>query len=73
MIARLESSKDISCILKKLTASAYKVTIASKREAFLYKQGLNSNSLRSDIRSAKESCKYTSSINIIYGSNSIFM
>ncbi len=70
MVARLEGTKDISCILEKLEALAYDVTTHNQKIAFVYRKGSNSTNLRGDMKSAKDACKFTGSIKVIYGTNS---
>jgi hypothetical protein len=73
MVARLEGTKDISCILEKLVALAYDVISDDKKIAFVYRKGSNSNNLRGDIKSAKDACKFSGSIKVIYGTSSTNM
>ena len=73
MVARLEGTKDISCVLEKLEALAYDVITNDKKIAFVYRKGSNSNNLRGDIKSAKDACKFNGSIKVIYWTSSSSM
>ncbi len=73
MVARLEGNKDITCILEKLEALAYDVINSDKKIAFVYRKGSSSNNLRGDIKSAKDACKFSGSVKIIYGTSSTTM
>jgi len=69
MVVRLEGTKDISCILEKLTALSYDVVTDDKKIAFIYRKSSNSNDLRGDVKSAKSACKFTGTIKAIYGTS----
>lgn len=70
MTLRLESSKNIDGILEKLSSLGYEVSTINSNCGFAYRKGSNSSDFRSDIKSAKLSCKFTSSIKVEYGSSS---
>ncbi len=70
MVARLESIKDISCVLEKLEGLSYTTIAYDKNSGFVYRKGLNSyTELSRDIKSVKSACKFTNQIKISYGSS----
>jgi hypothetical protein len=69
MVVRLEGTKDISCILEKFTGLGYDVVIQDKQIAFIYRKGSNSTNLRTDMKSAKDACKFVGTIKTIYGTS----
>ena len=73
MVVRLEGSREITCILRRLSSLTYEIVKKNERVAFIYKKGINSNKIRRDIRTAKDACKSTASISLVYGLNNIFM
>jgi hypothetical protein len=73
MVARIEETKDTTCILEKLEALSYDVISNDKKIAFVYRKSSNSNNLRSDIKSAKDACKFNASVKMIYGTSTASM
>ena len=73
MVARIEGTKDITCILEKLEALSYDVISNDKKIAFVYRKGSNSNNLRGDMKSAKDACKFSGSVKVIYGTSTTSM
>lgn len=69
MIARLESTKDISSISDTLKALAYDVVQQNDKIAFIHRKSGSSSDLGRDIKSAKEACKFTGAIKCIYGTS----
>ena len=70
MVARLEGTKDTSCVFEKLQGLGYDVLIQDKKTAFIYRKGSTSSNLRGDIRSSKDACKFNGTIKPIYGTTS---
>jgi len=69
IIARLESTKELSCILEKLEGLNYTTTAYDAKSGFVYNSKNTHTNLTSDIRSAKTACKFTTSIKLQYGTN----
>ena len=69
IIARLESTKELSCILEKLEALEYTTTAYDAKSGFVYNSKNTHSNLTNDIRSAKTACKFTTSIKVQYGTN----
>ena len=67
MVARIEGIKDITCILEKLEALSYDVISNDKKIAFVYRKGSNSNNLKEDMKSARDTCKFNGLVKVIYG------
>ena len=71
MVARLESTKDISCLIEKLEGLSYTTITYDNNSGFVYKKNLNSYSeLNRDIKSVKSACSFTNQVKVSYGSSS---
>jgi len=69
IIARLESQKELTCILEKLEALNYITTAYDAKSGFVYNSKNTHTNLTSDIRSAKTACNFVGSIKVQYGTN----
>jgi len=69
IVARLESTKELSCILEKLEGLNYTVTAYDTKSGFVYNSKNNYSNLTEAIKSAKTACKFTTSIKVQYGTN----
>ena len=69
IVARLESTKELSCIIEKLENLNYTTTSYDKNSGFVYNKNNSHSDLTRDIKSAKTACKFTTSIKIQYGTN----
>jgi hypothetical protein len=70
MIARLEGTKDIKCVLDVLLGLNYEVVTQDNKIGFIYRDKLTGDDLKRDVKSAKDACKFTSSIKCLYGTSS---
>jgi len=71
MVARLESTKDLSCIVEGLEGLSYVAIAYDTKSAFIYRKDITSYSnMNSDIKSVKSSCKFTNQIKVLYGNAS---
>lgn len=73
MVARIEGTKDITCIIEKLEALNYDIITNDKKIVFVYRKGSSGNNLRGDIKSAKDACKINGSVKVMYGTNNATM
>lgn len=70
MVARLESTKDLSCIIEKLEGLSYTTITYDKNSGFVYKKNLNSfTDLNRDIKTVKSACNFTNQIKVSYGTS----
>jgi len=69
IVARLEATKDIKCILDKLENLAYDVSLLNEKTIFVYRASANSSDLSRDVKSAKSACKFVGTIKCSYGTN----
>ena len=71
MVARLEGTKDITPITDFFSTAGYEVSIKDKKVAFVYRNGTSLNDLKTDIKSAKASAKFTGNIKVFHGATSV--
>jgi len=70
MVARLESTKDLSDIVEGLEGLGYVAIAYDKNSAFIYRKDITSSSnMNRDIKSIKSACKFTNQIKVLYGNN----
>ena len=73
MVARLESSEELKCVLEKMQTLEYDVISNDDNVAFVYKKDANNTHLRGDLTSCKTVCKFAGSIKVIYGTSTASM
>jgi hypothetical protein len=69
IVARLEATKDIKCILDKLENLEYDVSLLNEKTIFVYRASASSSDLSRDVKSAKSACKFSGTIKCSYGTN----
>ena len=71
IVARLESTKALSCIFEKLKSLNYIIAEEDdSKRGFVYNKKNSHSNLTSDIKTVKNACNFTTSIKIKYGSSS---
>ncbi|WP_447894996.1 hypothetical protein [Vreelandella sp. GE22] len=70
IVAKLESSKDLTDVAEKLRGLEYEVVPAVKKEIFVFRKKGSNTDLSRDVKSAKDACKFTGPIKSVYGTNS---
>lgn len=71
MVARLEGTTDITPITDFFSTAKYEVSIKDKKVAFIYRKGSSLNDLKTDMKSAKTSSKFTGLIKVFHGTTSV--
>jgi len=69
MIAKLDGTKNISCLIEKLESLEYETSTLNDKTAFLFRKGSTNTTLKNDIKSVKTACNFIGTIKIKYGSS----